>query len=151
MPVGVLMDRFHYLCAYQGKGSQRRLGLFRMDRIEDVAVSREPNPLAGRPRIQDVASLSFGPSTEDTHTVVWLFAAHVAEEASRTVFHSSQEQTWLKDGSLKVEFSAGGLQEMVWELFRWGGGVKVVEPKALRDLLRTSLATSTKAAETTER
>ena len=41
-----------------------------------------------------------------------------------------------EDGSLTVQFRAGGLNEMCWHLFTWGTGVTVAKPIELRERLR---------------
>jgi predicted DNA-binding transcriptional regulator YafY len=35
-----------------------------------------------------------------------------------------------------VEFTAGGLREMCWHLFTWGGEVEIVRPKRLVAMMR---------------
>jgi hypothetical protein len=39
------------------------------------------------------------------------------------------------DGSLIVQFRAGGLLEMSWHLFTWGDEVEIVKPRRLASLL----------------
>ena len=39
------------------------------------------------------------------------------------------------DGSLVVSFRAGGLLELTWHLFTWGGAVEILAPDRLRALL----------------
>jgi predicted DNA-binding transcriptional regulator YafY len=39
------------------------------------------------------------------------------------------------DGSLLVQFRAGGLLEMAWHLMCWGDAVEVVAPETLKSML----------------
>jgi predicted DNA-binding transcriptional regulator YafY len=75
---------------------------------------------------------SFGIWHEDQYDVAWRFAAKTAPEAMTYLFHPTQKFTEEPDGSLTVQFRAGGLREMCWHLFRWGDQVEILAPEALR-------------------
>jgi predicted DNA-binding transcriptional regulator YafY len=82
------------------------------------------------------AERSFGVYQEEPYEVVWRFAPDVAEAARSWRFHPTQRLEECADGSLIVRFRAGGLQEMAFHAFTWGGKLEVLAPKALRELLR---------------
>ena len=42
----------------------------------------------------------------------------------------------LSDGALRVAFTASGWVEMAWHLYQWGDKVEVIDPAALRDLVK---------------
>ncbi|MGB9151688.1 MAG: WYL domain-containing protein, partial [Alphaproteobacteria bacterium] len=44
-----------------------------------------------------------------------------------------------------VRFRAGGLLEMCWQLFEWGDGVEILEPKKLQNMMRAELQHSLKS------
>jgi predicted DNA-binding transcriptional regulator YafY len=68
------------------------------------------------------------------------FRRALAPDARTYVFHPSQTVTDLPDGGVLVEFTAGGLREMCWHLFTWGGEVEIVRPKRLLAMMREELA-----------
>jgi predicted DNA-binding transcriptional regulator YafY len=84
----------------------------------------------------------FGVFREEPSNVVWRFSAEAAADARQFRFHPDQILTELPDGRLEVAFRAGGLQEMAWHLFRWGGHVEIVSPPELRAILVEMLETA---------
>ena len=48
------------------------------------------------------------------------------------------------DGSVIVCFRASGMRELAWLLFTWGDKAQVVEPQALKDMLRAELEVALK-------
>lgn len=132
-PYGFLSGFGQYLVGF----SERSCGvqLYRLSRIASVEVldgdfERDPDF-----DLQRYAENSFGVVQEEPVDVVWLFDPELAPDAAEFEFHPSQKIEWGDDGSLLVRFRAGGLVEMAWHLFRWGPGVEVVEPAALREKL----------------
>ena len=104
---------------------------YRLDRMTDVHVSEA---LGARPRnfnIDAYAARSFGVFQEEPHDVVLRFSPEVADEVAAFQFHPTQTLTREPDGSTIVRFRAGGLREMAWHLFTWGGAVKIVAPLEL--------------------
>jgi predicted DNA-binding transcriptional regulator YafY len=77
---------------------------------------------------------------EEPINVVWKFSPNAAQDASEFLFHPSQKLEPQKDGSLMVSFRAGGLLEMSWHLFTWGGEVEVIKPKRLVSMLQQEVA-----------
>ena len=82
------------------------------------------------------AARSFGAFQEEPCDVVWRFAPAAVSTARSYVFHPTQELEERDDGSLVVRFRAGGLKEMAFHAFTWGGLLEVLEPKELRTLVR---------------
>src|SRR5262245_41750893 len=52
-----------------------------------------------------------------------------------SIVSPSQSMDPQPDGSLIVQFRAGGLLEMSWHLFTWGDEVEIVKPRRLASLL----------------
>ena len=90
--------------------------------------------------IEKYAENSFGVFQEEPVNVVWKFSPNAAQDASEFLFHPSQKLEPQKDGSLMVSFRAGGLLEMCWHLFTWGGEVEVIKPKRLVSMLQQEVA-----------
>lgn len=138
-PFGIIIGKFHYLIAFnadQGAGENgENLRTYRMDRMADVELLDHSFTRPDRPTIKDFARNSFGIYQETPRTVRWRFSKAKAEEAACFVFHPTQKATWEKGGTLLVEFEAGGMKEMAWELFQWDGEVEVLEPKELKDAM----------------
>ena len=90
--------------------------------------------------LQRFAERSFGVFQEEPQDIVWKFSPTVADAVVEYEFHPSQTMQRQKDGSVIVAFRAGGLLEMCWHLYTWGVNVEVVQPAALRDLMKCALA-----------
>ena len=86
--------------------------------------------------LRQYAERSFGAFQEPPVDVVLRFEPGAACDAATFLFHPSQRLVENEDGSLTVQFTAGGLEEMCWHLFTWGTGVSVEEPFELRERLQ---------------
>ena len=62
-----------------------------------------------------------------------------AEDALRWRFHATQKVTQDPDGSVTVTFRAGGMRELAWHLFTWGGDIEIVAPQTLKDTMIAEL------------
>ena len=67
--------------------------------------------------------------------MVLRFDAAAARDASAFLFHPDQTTEENAGGSLTVCFTAGGVDEMCWNLFTWGESVTVEQPVRLRQRL----------------
>jgi predicted DNA-binding transcriptional regulator YafY len=136
-PYGLLCGHGNYLVAYSERGG--KVHLYRLASIESVTVTEAAfDPEEGFD-LDSFAQNAFGIFQEEPVDVVWRFRPESAAEAAEFEFHPSQKTEQLEDGSLVVRFRAGGTLEMAWHLFRWGAGVEVVEPEALRERLLEQL------------
>ena len=141
-PLGILFGRSNYLVAAEDAQAGPRN--WRLDRVFDVEVTGRPG---SRPRdfsLQAYADESFGIYQDDTHDVVLQIAPHGAEDALRWRFHARQRVEPMDDGSVIVRFRASGMRELAWHLFTWGDKAQVVEPQALKDMLRAELEVALK-------
>jgi predicted DNA-binding transcriptional regulator YafY len=139
-PYGFLFGGRHYLVARDP--TARELRLFSLADIRNAELldrdfEREPGF-----DLRRFAERSFGVFQEEPRDVVWRFAPSAASAARDHVFHPTQRVEEAPDGSLVVRFRAGGLWEMAWHLFQWGGDVLVVRPPELRRTLREMLERS---------
>ena len=69
-------------------------------------------------------------------------SADVAHFFRESRWHSSQQITPKKDGSLLVTFTAGGLEEIAWWVLSWGKEVRVLGPPELVKLIKEQLTKS---------
>jgi predicted DNA-binding transcriptional regulator YafY len=133
-PYGFLYGNRHYLVAFPVWGEHFRIiqltGIDRVEVLPEHFERREDFDLRA------FAARSFGAFQEEPCNVVWRFAPAAVPTARTFVFHPTQELEEQDDGSLVVRFRAGGLQEMAFHAFTWGGLLEVLEPKELRTLVR---------------
>lgn len=110
--------------------------LFRLDRMNDARVTDNVAWAAEDFDIEAYAGQSFGVFQEQTHDVILRFDADVADEASTYSFHINQEFSTLADGRLEVRFHTGGLLELARYLVAWSNKVEVLQPEALKKLMK---------------
>ena len=131
-PYGVLYGRRAYLVAHlEGVEAPDKMLLWRLDRLSDLELQAEgfvsePFDLAA------YAAQSFGVYQESAENVVLRFSPSAAEEAAVWQFHPTQSAEPQPDGSLILRFTCGGMRELSWHLFTWGGTVQVLAPERLK-------------------
>lgn len=89
--------------------------------------------------LQEYTNLSFGVYHDEILEVELLFSQELAQEASQFNFHPTQSGKWNADGTYTVNFKASGSKEIIWHVFKWGGGCKIIAPKSLQDEYREYL------------
>jgi predicted DNA-binding transcriptional regulator YafY len=134
-PYGFLFGARPYLVG-RTKGSNSGPKLFALAGIRRVDAVNESFIRDPAFRIQSYASRAFGVFQEEPHDVVWRFSPTVARVAEDWIFHSSQTMEMQTDGSLIVKFRAGGLLEMAWHVYTWGGDLEVLAPRKLVEMCR---------------
>ena len=82
--------------------------------------------------LQAYTNLSFGVFHGDILNVKLLFSPELAEEASKFNFHPTQSGKWNDDGTYTVNFKASGSREIIWHVFKWGAGCKILSPSSLK-------------------
>ena len=83
--------------------------------------------------LQEYTNQSFGVYHGEILDVKLSFAPQLAQEASNFNFHPTQKGKFEKDGSYTLTFKASGSREIIWHVFRWGAGCKIISPKSLKD------------------
>jgi predicted DNA-binding transcriptional regulator YafY len=133
-PYGFLYGNRHYLVAFPLRGEHFRIvQLIGIDRVELLPEHFERRNDFD---LRAFAARSFGAFQEEPCDIVWRFAPAAVATARTYAFHPTQELEDCDDGSLVVRFRAGGLQEMAFHAFTWGGLLEVLKPKELRNLVR---------------
>jgi predicted DNA-binding transcriptional regulator YafY len=135
-PYGFLFGSRHYLIARE-PGAKPEFRIFSLADIVQVTQQNESFVRDREFSIQDFANRSFGVYQEEPVDVVWRFKPRVAEFAIEWNFHPTQKLEKMADGSLIVRFKAGGLKEMAWHVYTWGGDLEVLEPPQLAEMCRT--------------
>ncbi len=130
-PLAMLLgEGRQYLVAFSDYAQDIRLfalaGFERIEMEEGVFERSEDFKLASW------MQRSFGIWQEEVYDIVWRFTPEAAADARLYLFHPTQTMADEPDGSLVVSFSAGGLREMCWHLFRWGDQVEILSPPELR-------------------
>ena len=135
-PHGMLLGHRSYLVARQPARGEMILN-FRMDRIHSARVLDESFTFAPGFTLGDYAAQAFGVFQDPAQygEVIWRFTPEAAERAAEFRFHPTQVLKHQDDGSLIVQFHAGGWLEMAWHLYQWGDKVEVVAPAGLRALV----------------
>lgn len=129
-PVGLLYGHRHYLLG--GDSSQERPKLFTLSQISGLCVGVDMFEWDSRFSVQEFCRSNFGVFDEEPRRVEWRFSPQVAAVVGKFQFHPSQTTRANTDGSLTVEFTAGGLVEMAWHLVMWGAEVEVIAPDELK-------------------
>ena len=140
-PFGLLYGNRAFLVGRTDWSDEPRL--WRLANMCEVRLTEERFDREPTFDLQTYAKRSFGTFQEEPVEVVLRFEASVARDASAFLFHPDQSINENADGSLTVCFTAGGIDEMCWHLFTWGGSVAVEKPTRLRRRLAemcTSLA-----------
>ena len=132
-PLGLLYGNRAFLVAsndWREEPRLWRLANVSEPRISDETFERDPDF-----DLERYAKRSFGTFQEDPVEVVLRFAPGAARDASNFVFHPDQTTEPNDDGSLTVQFEAGGIDEMCWHLVTWGESVTIEKPLRLRQRL----------------
>jgi len=135
-PYGFLLGHRHYLIGFHENPKANHVAPFALPNIESVEILEEGFTRDPAFSLAVYAERSFGLFQEEPFDVAWKFTPEAAPTAREFVFHPTQTQEDLPDGSLIVRFRAGGWLEMAWHLFRWGDQVEALEPARLADAVR---------------
>ena len=133
-PYGFLFGSRHYLVGmspdrHPGEARMFALASIRSVKISDKSFRRDPSFSLRR-----FAERAFGVFQEEPRDVVWRFKPAAVTAARDFLFHPTQEMEEQADGSLIVRFRAGGLVEMAWHVYTWGGDLEVLAPEKLKQL-----------------
>ncbi len=151
---------FHYIAQSTGRQSRQRvqpygllhgnraflvgrtdwageLRLWRLTNVSDARLADERFERDPAFDLRAYARRSFGTFQERPVKVVLRFLPRAARDAAAFLFHPDQAVEENGDGSVTVQFKAGGIDEMCWHLVTWGDSVIVEKPVRLRKRLAT--------------
>lgn len=129
-PYGIIYGEKHNLVAFDPKDKEKKL--FTLSKIKEISLLDEYFDVEEGFDLKKYAENSFAGYQEEPMSVVLKFNNSVADEVKNFYFHPSQKVKENNDGSITVEFKAGGSVAICWHLFRWGKDVQIVEPISLR-------------------
>ncbi len=82
--------------------------------------------------LQEYSKQSFGVYHGEILDVKLCFSKELASDALNYNFHPTQKIKQEKDETVTVKFKASGDKEIMWHIFRWGDGCKIIAPKKLQ-------------------
>ena len=122
--------------------NRKGLRLFLIDRIQDVSVSKERFEVPEEYGVSDLTGSAFGLVDDETMQIKVQFDAKISHLVSERVWHPEQKLSLQNDGSLILEFAAGGTREILSWLFSFIPYVEVLQPESLRIAFISSLEKS---------
>jgi predicted DNA-binding transcriptional regulator YafY len=137
-PYGVLYGEKHYLVAYSEP--RKDIRLFTLSSIQNIKILNEYFEKDEKFALSDYAKNSFGIYQEKPYKIKLKFDKEVAEDVLNYHFHPTQKIKQDADGTVIVDFTAGGSMAICWHLFRWGRHVEILKPTSLRKIYEELLA-----------
>ncbi len=67
------------------------------------------------------------------------FTGTAAREVSRENWHPKQKGQWIDENTYQLTIPYGHSRELVMDILRWGDEAEVVEPKGLREAVKTTI------------
>ena len=105
-PYGVIYGEKHFLVAYNPE--RKAIRLYNLTKIKSLKILDEYFDRDENFNLSEYSKNSFGVYQEEPLKVVLRFDKSVAEDVKNFHFHPTQKIKEQKDGSVKVEFTAGG-------------------------------------------
>ena len=131
-PLGLIYGDKTYLVAYE-KAKGKDIYTYTLHKFKNLKITnksfKKPNF-----NLQEFANRSFGVYQSEIMNVELEFDKNLAPEAMEYSFHPTQTMKKLKDGRLLVNFKACGDREIIWHIFKWGSGCKILAPKKLKKM-----------------
>lgn len=130
-PLGMIYGEKIYLVARE-KAKGDGIYNYLLHKFQDLKLT-DKSFNRGDFDLQAYTNLSFGVYHGEVLDVKLSFTPDLAEEASKFNFHPTQKGKFEKDGSYTLTFKASGSREIIWHVFKWGAGCKILAPKSLQD------------------
>jgi predicted DNA-binding transcriptional regulator YafY len=106
---------------------------FALDRIREWEVTEKPFiPRLRGPELEEDLGKGFGDYMDgETVQVVVRFTPEIRPHLERKIWHPSQKNKILKDGSLEISLATSGVEALKSWLYRWIPHFKVIQPNFL--------------------
>lgn len=130
-PLGMIYGEKIYLIARE-KAKGDEIYNYLLHKFSDLKLSEKTFD-KGDFNLQEYAKESFGVYHGEILNVKLLFSKELAPEASNFNFHPTQRGKYNEDGTYTLTFRASGDKEIIWHVFRWGDGCKILSPKSLQN------------------
>ena len=128
-PLGLIYGEKIYLIAKE-KAKGEDIYTFLLHKFENLKLTEKTFD-KGDFDLQEYTNLSFGVYHGEVLNVELLFNKELAQDASQYNFHPTQTCKFNDDGTFTVKFKASGSKEIMWHVFKWGSGCKIVKPISL--------------------
>ena len=130
-PLGIIYGEKLYLVAREKAKGDGIYNYF-LHKFENMELTNQEFD-KGNFSLQEYTSRSFGIYQGEILNVKLSFSKELAKEAKNYNFHTTQKIKEEKDGTVTVTFKASGSWEILWHVFKWGAGCKIVSPKSLQN------------------
>lgn len=130
-PLGLIYGEKIYLIARE-KAKGDGIYNYLLHKFSDLELTNKTFD-RGNFNLSEYSKESFGVYHGKILNVKLSFSQKLAKEAAHFNFHPTQKIKQEKDGTLTVTFRASGNKEIIWHVFRWGEGCKIISPKSLRE------------------
>ena len=130
-PLGMIYGAKIYLVARE-KAKGNEIYNYLLHKFEKLQLTDKSFD-KGDFNLQEYTNQSFGVYHGKILNVKLSFSPELAQEASIYNFHPTQKGNFEDDGSYTLNFKASGSKEIIWHVFKWGAGCKIISPKSLRD------------------
>ncbi len=129
-PLGMIYGEKIYLVARE-KAKGDEVYTYLLHKFENLKLTDKIFD-KGDFNLQEHTNKSFGVFQGEILDVKLSFSPELAQEASHYNFHPTQRGKLEEDGSYTVKFKASGSKEIIWHVFRWGAGCRILSPKSLQ-------------------
>lgn len=130
-PLGMIYGNKIYLVARE-KAKGKEIYNYLLHKFENLRLTDKIFE-RGDFNLQEYTNLSFGVYHGEILDVKLQFDQELAQEASQYNFHPTQKGKLNDDGTYTVTFKASGSKEIIWHIFKWGKGCKLISPKSLKE------------------
>ena len=130
-PLGMIYGEKIYLIAKE-KAKGNEIYNYLLHKFENLKLT-DKSFNKGDFNLQEYTNRSFGVYHGEILNVKLSFAPELTEEASKFNFHPTQKGKIEKDGSYTLTFKASGSKEIIWHVFKWGAGCKIISPVKLKN------------------
>ena len=130
-PLGMIYGEQIYLVAKE-KAKGKEIYNYLLHKFENLKLTEKTFD-KGDFNLQEYTNKSFGVYHGEILDVKLSFNKELAKKASQYNFHPTQKIKQEKDGTLTVSFKASGDKEIIWHVFKWGPGCKILKPLSLKN------------------
>ncbi len=129
-PLGMIYGDKIYLVAREKKKGN---GIYNylLHKFSDIKLTQKTFD-KGNFNLEEYTKLSFGVYHGEILNVKLSFSPELTADAINYNFHPTQKIKKEQDGTLTVTFKASGNKEIIWHVFKWGKGCKILAPKSLQ-------------------
>ena len=119
---------------------KKSLRIFAVECIRAVEPLTKPAKAVAESTLNRELASSYGIFAGLPHaTAVLRFTAKRARWVAEEIWHPEQESRWLEDGRYELRLPYSDDRELLMDILKYGAEVEVIEPSALREVIRQHL------------